>query len=653
MYKLTLLITVFSLIFVVFALAQTGPPAPADLTVELVGNYAHLNWQPSVGANGYKVYKALDTLPFIPIAMVKMPGFVDQFVPPGHIYRYYIIAYNYLGESEPSNDVIFIPEGQPPVRNKGIISGTIIDDTTQQPIGGVRVRFFTPDGFVYFREARTDSNGYYSMHIDSGIYLVYATKWTYIPEWYDNTLYHQDATPVPAIPGDTSIANFGLTRIPPPPPLRLVAVSGTVFDSAKGEPIKGAFVVFMRSNRQVHRMQYQEGSLFGSRSEMYMLEGFGTLLGVMRVVRTDSIGNYLAHVPDSLSYIILAAKLGYIPEFYNNKSTPYDADRLFLVSDISGINFGLVSNPEAQNSVTGMVKNSNGDGVLSKVVLFVKTLRGVFPIRCTITDSLGNYTFNYIYTGYHYAKAYPLAYYAPAWHDVDSCGVTCWVKADSFYVTGATTGIDICVQPLLLAGFASISGTVRESSQGDVITGVTVYAVSTSSDAVVGYDITEDDGTFDIQGLAPGSYKLVVDKENYSVTESMPIVVDGANNYTASDMELSTTSLILEIKEMGSEIPQKYLLHQNYPNPFNPTTEIAFSIPTASKVNISIYNVLGQQITTLVNRELNAGSYSISWNGLDAAGNTISSGIYFYKINANALSEKANYTSVRKMMMMK
>ncbi len=652
MYKVTLF-TIFSLIFIVFTAAQTVPPAPADLTVEPMGNYAHLTWQPSSGASGYRIYKALDALPFIPIAMARMPGFVDQFVPPGHIYRYYVTALNYLGESEPSNDVTFIPGSQPPARNKGIISGAIIDDFTQQPIRGVRVRFFTPNGFVYFREARTDSNGYYSMPIDSGVYLVFATKWTYIPEWYDNVLHHRDATPVSVMPRDTSVANFGLTRIPPPPPARLVAVSGTVIDSATGDPIKGAFVVIMRSNRQVQRMQYQEGSLFGSRSEMYMLEGFGTLLGVMRVVRTDSNGNYLAHVPDSLSYIILAAKLGYIPEFYNNKSTPYDADRLFLVSDTSNINFDLVSNPEAQNSVAGMVKNLDGDGVLSKVVLFKKTPRGIFPIRSTITDSLGNYSFNYIYTGYHFAKAYPLAYYAPAWYDVDSCGITCWVNADSFLVTGATTGIDICVQPILVAGFASISGSVRESAQSSAINGVTVYAVSTASNAVVGYDITEDDGTFDIHGLAPGSYKLVVDKENYSVTESSPIVVDGANNYTASDMELYTTSLVLVIKEMDSEIPQKYSLHQNYPNPFNPTTEISFNVPTASEVNISIYNVLGQQVITLVNRELNAGSYSISWNGLDAAGNTLSSGVYFYKINANALGEKANYTSVRKMMMMK
>ncbi|MDI6767979.1 MAG: hypothetical protein QME52_14255, partial [Bacteroidota bacterium] len=62
MYKITLL-TIFSLIFVVFASAQTVPPAPANLTIESMGNYAHLNWQPSAGANGYKIYKALNTFP--------------------------------------------------------------------------------------------------------------------------------------------------------------------------------------------------------------------------------------------------------------------------------------------------------------------------------------------------------------------------------------------------------------------------------------------------------------------------------------------------------------------------------------------------------------------------------------------------------------
>ena len=77
----------------------------------------------------------------------------------------------------------------------------------------------------------------------------------------------------------------------------------------------------------------------------------------------------------------------------------------------------------------------------------------------------------------------------------------------------------------------------------------------------------------------------------------------------------------------------------NYPNPFNPTTTIEFSIQNNSKVKLTIYNINGQKIMTLVHNEFTQGNHSIIWNGDDESGNSVSSGIYMYKLKVNNKTE--------------
>ncbi|MDP2209784.1 MAG: carboxypeptidase regulatory-like domain-containing protein [Bacteroidota bacterium] len=651
MFKLT---TSFILILlaVTFVWAQGVPPAPTNLTATDTLMGANLEWNSSAGAFAYRVYKAVDGSPFMQIAQVGRNHFTDPMVFSGFVYRYFVTAFNHVGESLPSNEVVFTLGGSPPTRPHGIIAGTVVNDSTGNPVPGVRIRFFKTNGFMYFREARTDSLGNYSARLDTGAYFVFASKWTYIPEWFDNSLTRQGAELVAVTEGNTSYANFGLTQVPPPPPPLLVTVSGNVTDSATGAPISGAFVVIMRTNRQVNIMNNYEGTILGNRDETFFLPGFGTLLGVMRVARTDSNGNYDFKVPNNQTYIMLAYKHGYLPEFYNNKTNPFDADRLLITSDISGINFDLVINPNVQNSLAGQVKDADDNGVISKVVLFKKTPRGLFPVRCAITDSVGNYFFNYLYSGYYYAKAVPFANYAPAWYDIDSCGIIRWANADSFFVEGNLTGIDICVNPIIPGGFASIAGTVRETGS-TAVQGVTVYAVSPQTNSIINYDITENDGTFEIQNLAPGSYKIVVDKEGYSSSSEPVYSVSEENNYTVNNAEFSITNITLGAGGDNNIVPSSYSLKQNYPNPFNPSTEIQFGLPLASSVNISVYNILGQQVAILFTGELNAGNHSVIWNGTDAIGKSVSSGIYFYKITANSLNGANQFINVRKMMLIK
>jgi len=94
-------------------------------------------------------------------------------------------------------------------------------------------------------------------------------------------------------------------------------------------------------------------------------------------------------------------------------------------------------------------------------------------------------------------------------------------------------------------------------------------------------------------------------------------------------------------------IPTSYALSQNYPNPFNPTTSINFDLPEANTVTLTIYNALGQEVRTLKHDYLNAGRYSVTWDGLDNAGNGITSGIYIYRMTSG------NHSFSKKMLMLK
>ncbi|MBL8008895.1 MAG: T9SS type A sorting domain-containing protein, partial [Ignavibacteria bacterium] len=94
-------------------------------------------------------------------------------------------------------------------------------------------------------------------------------------------------------------------------------------------------------------------------------------------------------------------------------------------------------------------------------------------------------------------------------------------------------------------------------------------------------------------------------------------------------------------------IPTDFALSQNYPNPFNPSTTIRYDIAKESKVVLKVYNMLGQEVTTLVNTTKGQGRYEIRWNGKNQFGNTVASGVYLYRLEAG------NVVKTKKMLFIK
>lgn len=101
------------------------------------------------------------------------------------------------------------------------------------------------------------------------------------------------------------------------------------------------------------------------------------------------------------------------------------------------------------------------------------------------------------------------------------------------------------------------------------------------------------------------------------------------------------------VDDQGQTLPTDFVLGQNYPNPFNPETNIEFSLPRQQDVNLAVYNLLGQQVRTLVNGSMPAGQHTVRWDGRNDSGANVPSGIYFYKIYTNEFSQTNKMVLVR------
>lgn len=102
------------------------------------------------------------------------------------------------------------------------------------------------------------------------------------------------------------------------------------------------------------------------------------------------------------------------------------------------------------------------------------------------------------------------------------------------------------------------------------------------------------------------------------------------------------TSMLVGINQISTEIPDQFSLFQNYPNPFNPSTKIRFALPKNEFVNLKVYDVLGKEVETIINEELNTGTFEVDWNSVNYP-----SGVYYYKLSAG------DYSETKKMVLIK
>jgi hypothetical protein len=637
------------------AQVPTPPPTPGNLVATPVpGTVAavKLTWETPAGPWLQEVYKSVDdTLHFQPIAMIPGRMFTDHQIMPGHVAYYgvtsVVMQNNGFLESAMSNVVSF-SVAPPPPRPKGVISGTVVDDSTGLPIRHAQIRFFRlPSPVNMTPMAVTDSTGHYLAVLDTGVYLVKAAAMSsspvlppYLPEFFDNAPDPSTATPVAVAESSLFVADFGLSRVVPP---TFATVTGTVTDTL-GNPLRGASVVFLRP--------LQEGVASDALAdeqkteEPVYVEDFGYTPSVLWRGRTDSLGHYHARVVSGRSYIAMAVKLGFEPEFYNNKTSATDADVIPVNGDMTGIDFSLSHHPVAENSIGGLVRDSLGAPVPSRIALFPlrnSSVPAPWHLRYGHTDSLGTYTITHVPAGRYFVLAIPFHAYAPAFYKAGAYGVYRWQDADTVTVEGNVTGIDIGVKRIHNNGFAQIRGRVT-SGDGMPLEGANVFAFTGTT--IMGYALTDATGEYQLSSLPFGRMRVIVDREGYDAAESSMDV--SSLSHTGVDFALSAAT-VLSVDEPTT--PETFTLDQNYPNPFNPTTAIEFTMPAAGTATLKVYTLIGQEIATLVNGQVAAGVNRVFWNGRDAAGRSMASGLYLYRLDASAAGKK--FVEMRKMVLLK
>ena len=103
----------------------------------------------------------------------------------------------------------------------------------------------------------------------------------------------------------------------------------------------------------------------------------------------------------------------------------------------------------------------------------------------------------------------------------------------------------------------------------------------------------------------------------------------------------------MSVDEKNTALPAKFVLHQNYPNPFNPVTQIRYDLPEDSYVSITIYDIMGRTVRTMVNSLQNAGYKSVRWNATNDLGEPVSAGMYIFTIQAG------EFRQTKKMVLLK
>ena len=129
---------------------------------------------------------------------------------------------------------------------------------------------------------------------------------------------------------------------------------------------------------------------------------------------------------------------------------------------------------------------------------------------------------------------------------------------------------------------------------------------------------------------------------------------DSVGNLQPMQDSLKLCAVPTDVNEPTTLLPKEFYLRQCYPNPFNPVTIIEFGLPQLSRVSLKIYNILGQEVVTLIEQDLPAGPHHVRWEGRSSSGSEVASGVYFYRLQARSKpGDKELFEQSKKMLLLK
>ncbi len=616
--KFSLMLLVMFMMTTLSVFAQIQPPTDLIATEGSTfhGKYVKLEWTyatPSpMSFIRFKVFKKhADSTEFIlAVSNLRDKRFNDMRVVPGATYQYYVVAYSNGVTSDPSNtvEITLTPPPPPPVYAK--ITGTVVD-AAGQPLKDAFVKAFSQTS-PYVRSAKTNAAGFFSITVQTGTYFVQTSKFGYFFEYYDNVTSLTAATPVVVNEGDSLSLAIDLATFVPPASFTL---TGNVTNDLGAAQRAEIFVYKVRANNY-HYM--------------------------VKRTHTDSLGNYSVNVKENDTVIVYARVPGfaYFPEFYNNKRVIADADKVAITGNVTGIDFVMDPLPVYANGISGVVADTLGAPVMGYVSAF--RVEGTsFGQKCYAvhTDSLGVYSFANLNPGEYILFVKPQGNFKPTYFRYDGAQAQRRRDADSVVVdeTSLINGINFTVVARPDSGWGWISGKVV-AGIGEAAQGSFVYAVD-DMDEVVAFAMTDKNGNFVLDGVAPGEYTVVPDRADYMNAVVAKAVVSTNNFNPFVNVRLENDALS-DAKD--ASVVTNYQLAQNFPNPFNPSTTIRYSIPEAGVVTVKVFNILGKEVATLVNGFHQAGSFNVSFDA-----SNLSSGVYLYQIEAGSFKATKKLTLIK------
>ena len=133
---------------------------------------------------------------------------------------------------------------------------------------------------------------------------------------------------------------------------------------------------------------------------------------------------------------------------------------------------------------------------------------------------------------------------------------------------------------------------------------------------------------------------------NIPGTSLNPELLNVVCSYPSQDSPAVVNTTVASA-DRGSILPSEYALFQNYPNPFNPSTQITFDVPASEFVMLRVFNLLGQDVHTLINKAMTPGRYTVEWNGNDMLNNEVASGVYFYELRGKSFISRKKMLLIR------
>lgn len=366
---------------------------------------------------------------------------------------------------------------------------------------------------------------------------------------------------------------------------------------------------------------------------------------------TDASGYYEITLPEG-EYIIAAERDGYRVIFRDSTYDPYFAKLVDLDDDTTVIDFYMRKIGDLTKSVSGQIFDSLGGTTLNKGVIIVRKGTHV-PSQRPLEGSMlqeptnvfagfikpdGSYNVYVSDEDYYFVQAYS-DYFLPGYYNDAGNASVFWQNADSILINTNLTDKNLLLQKDIAYGAGAATGNlVLPAFDAFGFDGITLLARSVSTGSLYSYNFGKDDATFRVNHLPYGTYELIAQKFGLPNAVSQQFTID---SLTTSVAGLNITFSLTDIYDNPVQ-PFDFMLYQNYPNPFNPVTTIGYQLSISGSVNLKVYDILGNEITTLVDSYLPAGKYEVTFDA-----SAFASGIYFYKL------QSAGFTQAKKLALIK